>query len=157
MTGAPGRDGAMSLTIWTNHEPRPEAREILAAGLAQTGCRLVQSVGSSRSVLAPGASDPALAAADIAYGQPAPEDVMQSPRLKWLALSTAGYARYDREDFRQAMQQRGTPVSNASAESTFHGLAIRSCRRGGRGPSALGRGYSSSAACTLGLGSFAAS
>ena len=115
MTGAPGRDGAMSLTIWTNHEPRPEAREILAAGLAQTGCRLVQSVGSSRSVLAPGASDPALAAADIAYGQPAPEDVMQSPRLKWLALSTAGYARYDREDFRQAMQQRGTPVSNASA------------------------------------------
>jgi len=105
----------MSLIVWTNHELRPEARAILAAGLTAAGGQLVESASSSRSVLMPGASDPALAAADIAYGQPTPEDVMQSPRLKWLALSTAGYTRYDRADFRAAMQARGTVVSNASA------------------------------------------
>jgi phosphoglycerate dehydrogenase-like enzyme len=105
----------MSLTVWTNHELRPEARELLVAELAKAGHRLVQSAASSRSVLLPGESDPALATADVAYGQPAPEDVMQSARLQWVALSTAGYTRYDRDDFRAAMQARGLPVSNASA------------------------------------------
>jgi len=105
----------MSLTVWTNHEMRAEAREVFAAALAQAGHRLVQSAGSSRSVLEPGASDPALAEADIAYGQPSPEDIVRSPRLRWVALSTAGYTRYDRDDFRAAMQARGTPVCNASA------------------------------------------
>jgi phosphoglycerate dehydrogenase-like enzyme len=105
----------MSLTIWTNHELRPEARELLHTGLAGSGVRLVQSTGSSRSVLARGAPDPALAEADVAYGQPAPEDVMRHPRIKWVALSTAGYTRYDRDDFRAAMRARGTLVTNASA------------------------------------------
>ena len=104
----------MSQTIWTNHELRPEARELLLAGLTRAGCRLIQSAASSRSVLDPSGLDPALAEADFAYGQPSPEEVMKSPRLKWLALSTAGYTRYDRDDFRAAMRQRGTPVSNAS-------------------------------------------
>lgn len=105
----------MSLTIWTNHELRPGAREILTSELARAGHTLVQSSVSSRSVLLAGESDPALAAADIAYGQPAPEDVMKYSRVRWVALSTAGYARYDVEDFRVAMQARGTPVSKASA------------------------------------------
>ncbi len=88
---------------------------MLLEGLARTGCRLVQSANSSRSVLTEGASDPALAEADIAHGQPAPDDVLQNPRLKWVAISTAGYTRYDRPDFRSAMKQRGTVVTNASA------------------------------------------
>jgi phosphoglycerate dehydrogenase-like enzyme len=104
----------MNLTVWTNHLLRPEAQARLLAGLAQAGCRLIQSASSSRSVLAAGASDPALAEADIAYGQPDPDDVMKSPRLKWVALSTAGYTRYERDDFRAAMKQRGTLVTNAS-------------------------------------------
>jgi phosphoglycerate dehydrogenase-like enzyme len=105
----------MSLTVWTNHQLRPEAHELLAAGLARAGHRLVLSAGASRSVLTLGNSDPTLAEADVAYGQPAPDDIVQSPRLRWVALSTAGYARYDVEDFRTAMQRRGLPVSNASA------------------------------------------
>jgi len=105
----------MSLTIWTNHELRPEAQEILDAGLTQFDCQLVKSAGSSQSVLIPSASDPALAEADIAYGQPDPDDVVRNPRLKWVALSTAGYTRYDRDDFRTAMKQRATVVTNASA------------------------------------------
>lgn len=105
----------MSVTIWTNHELRPEARAILDEALSRLDCHLVQAAGSSRSVLIPSGSDPALAEADIAYGQPDPGDVMRSPRLKWVALSTAGYTRYDQDDFRAAMKKRGIPVTNASA------------------------------------------
>jgi phosphoglycerate dehydrogenase-like enzyme len=104
----------MSLTVWTNHELRPESVALLKAGLVQAGCKLIKSAGSSRSVLEAGATDPTLAEADIAYGQPTPEDLMNSPRIKWAAVSSAGYTRYDRDDFRAAMQARGTVVTNAS-------------------------------------------
>src|SRR5471032_40649 len=104
----------MSLTVWSNHQLRPAAAELLHRRLGSLGARLVQSEKSSASVLAAGAADPALAAADIAYGQPDPDDVIRNPRVKWVALSTAGYTRYDREDFRGAMKQRGTIVTNAS-------------------------------------------
>ena len=104
----------MSPTIWANHQLRPGARALLAGHLARLGCRFIQSEKSSRSVLTEGEPDPALAEADIAYGQPAPDDVLASPRLKWVALSTAGYTRYDREDFRAAMRARGTVVTNTS-------------------------------------------
>jgi phosphoglycerate dehydrogenase-like enzyme len=66
-------------------------------------------------VLLPGEPDPSLAEADIAYGQPAPDDVLTYSRIGWVALSTAGYTRYDRDDFRQAMRSRGAPVTNASS------------------------------------------
>lgn len=104
----------MSLTVWANHELRPGARELFYDSLARLGCRLIQSEKSSRSVLAAGEPDPLLAEADIAYGQPDPDEAMGCARLKWLAVSTAGYSRYDRDDFRAAMLARGTVVTNAS-------------------------------------------
>ena len=105
---------AMSLTVWANHELRPGARELFYDSLARLGCRVIQSSKSSRSVLTAGEPDPTLAEADIAYGQPDPDEVMRCPKLRWVALSTAGYTRYDRDDFRAAMRARGTLVSNAS-------------------------------------------
>ena len=106
----------MSLTVWTNHELRPAAQALLQAELAKAGHRLIQSASSSRSVLAAGVPDPALAEADIAYGQPVPEDVMKLPRLKWVAVSTAGYARYDREAISaRPCNSGGTPVTTVSA------------------------------------------
>lgn len=105
---------AMSLTVWANHELRPGARELFYDSMARLGCRVLQSAKSSRSVLTPGEPDPTLAEADIAYGQPDPDDVMRCPKLRWVALSTAGYTRYDRDDFRAAMRARGTVVTNAS-------------------------------------------
>lgn len=105
----------MSLTVWTNHGFRPEALELFRQGLAAAGHRLIHSPKASASVLAAGESDPRLAEAEVAYGQPALEDVLKCPRLRWVALSTAGYTRYDRDDFRAAMTARGTPVTNASA------------------------------------------
>lgn len=104
----------MSLTVWANHELRPGARELFYDSLVRLGCRVIQSSQSARSVLAEGALDPALAEADVAYGQPDPADLLQYPRLRWVALSTAGYTRYDCDKFRTAMSSRGTVVTNAS-------------------------------------------
>lgn len=112
---ARSRSVAMNRTVWTNHQLQPAAEGLLRAELERRGDRLIQSVASSRSVLLPGQSDPSLAEVDIAYGQPAPEDVMSYRRIRWVALSTAGYTRYDRDDFRQVMRTRGAQVTNASA------------------------------------------
>ena len=109
-----GRHDAMSLTIWTNHGFRPEALALFQKEMAAVGYRLVYSPKSSASVLSAGAADPTLAEADIAFGQPDVADAMRLTRLRWVALTTAGYTRYDREDFRAAMQARGTPVTSSS-------------------------------------------
>ena len=105
----------MKRTVWTNHALQPAAEAFLREQLERRGHRLIQSSNSSRSVLLPGEPDPGLAEAEIAYGQPSPEDIMAYGGIRWVALSTAGYTRYDREDFRRAMRERGTRVSNASA------------------------------------------
>lgn len=105
----------MSKTIWTNHGFRPEALELFKQGLAAGGHRLIHSAKSSASVLAAGASDPTLDGADIAFGQPDIGDVKRLAGLRWVALTTAGYTRYDTADFRAAMTGRGTLVTNSSA------------------------------------------
>ena len=104
----------MSLTVWTNHGFRPEALELLTQGVAAAGHRLIHSPKASASVLAAGTADPTMNEADIAYGQPDLADTMRLTRLRWVALSTAGYTRYDTPEFRAAMQARGTPVTSAS-------------------------------------------
>lgn len=104
----------MSLTIWTNHGFRPEALEVFKQGVAAAGHRFVHSPKSSASVLAAGASDPTFAEADIAFGQPDIGDAMKLAKLRWVALSTAGYTRYDTPEFRAAMTGRRTPVTSAS-------------------------------------------
>ncbi|MGA3066296.1 MAG: NAD(P)-dependent oxidoreductase [Tepidisphaeraceae bacterium] len=97
--------------IWSNaHLPADAAAE-LAAGVAPH--RLLLSPTPSGS-LATGQADPQLAEATIAFGQPDVRQVMELPNLKWIQLTTAGYARYDRPDVRQALQNRGASMTNAS-------------------------------------------
>ncbi len=101
-------------TVWTNHGFRPEVLVAFRQELESAGHRLLHSPKASASVLAAGQSDLLLAEADIAYGQPVVEDTMRLPRLRWVALSTAGYTRYDRDDFRAALRARGAVATNAS-------------------------------------------
>lgn len=105
----------MTLTVWSNHELRPGAVGLFQQNVARLGCRLVQSTKSSRSVLRPGDADPLLLEAEVAYGQPSLTDVSRSTRLRWIAISTAGITRYDREDFRTEMKARNIAVTNASS------------------------------------------
>ncbi len=59
-------------------------------------------------------SGKALEDADIAFGQPDPDAVMVSPRLRWVHITSAGYTRYDREDFRAALRERNAVFTNSS-------------------------------------------
>ncbi len=104
----------MSQTIWTNHGFRPEALDLFKQGLAAGGHRLIHSPKSSASVLAAGVSDPTMTEADVAFGQPDVADTIRLVKLRFVALSTAGYTRYDTAEFRAALTARGTPVTSSS-------------------------------------------
>ena len=104
----------MSLTVWTNHVFRPEALPVFEGQLRAAGHRLIVSPKATPMVLSAGGDDPTLAEAEVAFGQPDVQQTMGCARLKFVALSSAGYTRYDRADFRRAMQARGVPVTNAS-------------------------------------------
>lgn len=102
----------MSLTLWCNTKFAEAAAQRLIAATAEH--RLIFSPSSNASVLTAGKSDPALAEADIAFGQPAVEDCLRHRGLRWIELSTAGYTRYDTEEFKEALRARGTVMTNAS-------------------------------------------
>jgi phosphoglycerate dehydrogenase-like enzyme len=100
------------LSIWCNTR--------LSAGAES---RLVSAVSPHRLVLSPQRTgnlaaarpDPLLAEADIAFGQPDPDQLLNVPRLRWIQLSSAGYTRYDRADIRNALQRRGAVLTNSSS------------------------------------------
>jgi len=100
------------LTIWCNAQFSEDARRILEAGTR--GHRLIQSTGEV-SVLAAGGRDPRLDEADIAFGQPEAGQCARSEKLRWVAVTSAGFARYDNEPFREALRRRGAALTNASS------------------------------------------
>ena len=100
------------MKIWCNGDYGPEAMGLLEKGLRAH--ELVLAGERQQSVLAHGRSDPALASADIAFGQPDPADCLASPGLRWIEVSTAGYTRYDNDAFRDGIRARGAVFTNAS-------------------------------------------
>ena len=101
------------LTIWCNaHLPPDDLDHLRRSAAPHT---VVTATGGGTSNLHPGAADPALAAADVAFGQPDPQQVIDSPRLRWVHLSSAGYTRYDTDAFRQAIKARGGTLTNSSS------------------------------------------
>jgi Phosphoglycerate dehydrogenase and related dehydrogenases len=105
----------MSLTIWCNAKLADRAEARLREALKAGGHRLVEAKVANASVLAGGERDEGIAGADVAFGQPAVEDCFRCERLKWIALTAAGYTRYDREDLKEALRARGGALTNASA------------------------------------------
>jgi phosphoglycerate dehydrogenase-like enzyme len=100
------------MKIWCNANFGTEGMKILAEGVRAHS--LVLSDKRSRSVLAAGERDPAVAESDIAFGQPDPADCLESGRLRWVEVSSAGYTRYDNDRFREGMRSRGAVFTNAS-------------------------------------------
>ncbi|HEY5078796.1 MAG TPA: D-2-hydroxyacid dehydrogenase [Opitutaceae bacterium] len=100
------------MKIWCNGDFGPEGMALLAQGTRAHS--LVLSGALHRSVLTPGQRDPALAEAEIAFGQPDPADCLANAGLRWIEVSSAGYTRYDNTAFRDAMKARGTVFTNAS-------------------------------------------
>ena len=116
----------MTLTIFWNTRVNPRAEEILRKGTDKH--RLIISDSASSSVLARGVSDSGMEHADIAFGQPDPEDCLQSSRLKWIEVSSAGYTRYDTADFFGCLRERSVAFTNVSSvfadPSAQHVLAM---------------------------------
>jgi phosphoglycerate dehydrogenase-like enzyme len=100
------------LTIWSNMQFPAAVHERLVQSLAPH--RLIQAADKTANNLAGAGADPQLELADIALGQPDPDQVMRLPRLKFVQLTTAGYTRYDNDAFRAAVKRNGTIVANAS-------------------------------------------
>jgi len=106
---------ARPLTVWTNAALAPAAHTRLAETLTAAGHRLVVSTQASASVLAAAADDPALADADVAFGQPPADACRRRTRLRWIALTSAGYTRYDNEETFDALRTRDAVLTNASS------------------------------------------
>ncbi len=98
------------LTIWCNATFSQPAERILKEGTS--GHRLVRA---ARHAPAGAAGEPGLAEADIAFGQPDAAQCVRSPRLRWIAVTSAGYTRYDNEPFREALRGRAGVSTNASS------------------------------------------
>lgn len=103
----------MAFTIFWNTRVNRVAEEMLHKGTE--GHRLIISDSASASVLDKGVSDSGLEHADIAFGQPDPEDCIRSPRLKWIEVSSAGYTRYDTVDFFGCLRERAVAFTNVSS------------------------------------------
>ena len=101
-----------STTIWCNAAFPADASEILHKDLLPY--RLVISTQLSQSNLQAGGPDPLLAEATIAFGQPDPQQVIDSPHVKWVHLTSAGYTRYDTDAFREAIKSRRGILTNSS-------------------------------------------
>src|SRR5689334_23365827 len=100
------------LTIWCNARfPEPATRE-LERGVKPH--RLIAPAAQAASNLVSGSSDPLLAQADIAFGQPDPKQIIELPRLQWIHLTSAGYTRYDNEIVRAGLKRRGAILTNSS-------------------------------------------
>src|SRR5688572_12499525 len=102
-----------NLTIWYNMNYPQAATELLMREVSPHKLVFARSLQSSN--LAAGEPDPQLAEADVAFGQPNPDEILKLPRLKWVHLTSAGYERYDRIDLREAFKARGAILTNSSS------------------------------------------
>lgn len=89
------------------------AGELLAAATA--GHRLIVSEKATAWALGEAETEPDLLEADIAFGQPGRALVEQASRLCWVQLSSAGYARFDDDSFRDHARARDLVVTNSSS------------------------------------------
>jgi phosphoglycerate dehydrogenase-like enzyme len=101
-----------ALTIWANPFLTASAEELLVRSTASHRLILAQK---PEHVLDVGALDPRLLQAEIVFGQPDPGEIIRSEKLRWLHLSSAGYARYDTEEIRSALKKRPAIMTNSSS------------------------------------------
>lgn len=101
-----------TLTLWTNHRFEPADLDRFTREAAPH--RVVVSQVTSKSNLVAGPRDPAALHAEILYGQPSVEDVLESTKVRWVQLTTAGYTRFDDPKILNAIRDKGIAFCNAS-------------------------------------------
>lgn len=101
-----------TLTIYCNARFPPPVAALLAEGCAPH--RLVMATGMEVPLGGRGQVDPRLDEADVAVGQPDVGQVIASPRLRWVHVTSAGYTAYDRDDVRAALRARAAALTKSS-------------------------------------------
>lgn len=102
------------LIIWCNNyfaETAQKEERMLRDGVGGHRLLLFEPKNNGKA----GESQQALAEADIAFGSPDPDAAMRAAKLRWIHVNSAGYASYDRDDFRRSLQERGSILTNSSA------------------------------------------
>jgi len=100
------------LTIWCNNDfGQNDDRELalLRENVSNYHLTLFAESESSETARA------ALASADIAFGSPSPQDVLESKTLRWIQLNSAGYTNYDHEEIRDRLASNRIALTNSSA------------------------------------------
>lgn len=85
--------------------------------LLETGVSPDELIRPARLIASPlvkTVADPGMAKAVIAFGQPDVGAVMESPTLRWIHVSSAGFTRYDTPEFRDFAKSRDLIVTNSS-------------------------------------------
>ena len=103
---------ATALTIWANPFLTESAEELLVRSTAAHHLILAQK---PEHVLDVGTMDPRLLQAEIVFGQPDVEAILQSEMLRWIQISSAGYTRYDTEEVRSFLKKRSAIMTNSSS------------------------------------------
>ena len=101
-----------TFTIWYNIRLPEAALQQLQAGIGRH--KLVPASSLEISNLYGSGADPVMDVADIAFGQPYPDQIITSPKLRWVHLTTAGFTRYERDDLRDTLRSRGGAMTNSS-------------------------------------------
>jgi phosphoglycerate dehydrogenase-like enzyme len=96
-----------SLTIWTNVSYPEAAMQQLRDGVTAHNLILAGDLSTQDSLTA-------LREADVAFGQPDAQTVINSERLRWAHITSAGYTPYDRDDLKEAVRNRGSAITNSS-------------------------------------------
>lgn len=100
------------LTIWCNNDfGASDEREI---HLLTDGVREHQLFMFAENDLGPEAMA-ALRTADVAFGYPEPEAVLNCEKLRWIQLNSAGYTSYDHDQIKSQLIARGVALTNSSA------------------------------------------
>jgi phosphoglycerate dehydrogenase-like enzyme len=100
------------LTIWCNNDFGPnDERELGLLKESVNSHHLLLFAESDTSEIA----RVALAAADIAFGSPSAQDVLESKTLRWIQLNSAGYTKYDHEEIRDRLISNSIALTNSSA------------------------------------------
>ncbi len=101
-----------SLTIWANPFLTASSEELLVRSTSPHQLVLAEKLDH---VLDVGALDERLLDADVVFGQPDPNAIVQSKNLRWVHVSSAGYTRYDTPAFRAALKSQSAIMTNSSS------------------------------------------
>jgi phosphoglycerate dehydrogenase-like enzyme len=89
-------------------------RVVAASWLARKHAALLEPfVREHDYVISDDAKD--LAGAEVFFGHPDPEKLLESEQIRWVQLTSAGYTPYDRDDLKQRFKSRNIALTNSSA------------------------------------------